>query len=236
MTATSPAACSMPRVTRSVNRHTIDMVTAGCVRRAAMGGCARGSPRCSTWPLSSNCSRDRDREPGLRRRPGHRPRNPRPRTTRQTAAPHRSGIPTARFRDPADRHGGPPRHRGDRGGPGLHQPLGQSALAHTLTTTDFRTGHRPSWRGGRDRQTWPRTGDQATAGRTPHGQRTAAGTPPARPDPQPSTTPRRRGSSGPPTRPPRGMPVHRKTPTASGQHRSGRTGLTPAHQLGTVPG
>jgi IS605 OrfB family transposase len=62
-----------------------------------------------------------------------------------------------------------------------------------------------------------------------NGQRTAAGTPPARPDPQPSTTPRRRGSSGPPTRPPRGMPVHRKTPTASGQHRSGRTGLTPAH-------
>ncbi len=34
------------------------------------------------------------------------------------------------------------------------------------------------------------------------GQRTAAGTPPARPDHQPSTTPRRRGSSGPPTHPP----------------------------------
>ncbi len=61
------------------------------------------------------------------------------------------------------------------------------------------------------------------------GQRTAAGTPPARPDDQPNTTPRRRGSSGPPTRPPRGMPVHRTTPAASGQHRSGRTGLTPAH-------
>ncbi len=61
-----------------------------------------------------------------------------------------------------------------------------------------------------------------------NGQRTAAGTPPARPDHQPSTTPRRRGSSGPPTRPPRGVPVHRTTPAASGQHRSGRTGLTPA--------
>ena len=61
------------------------------------------------------------------------------------------------------------------------------------------------------------------------GQRTAAGRPPARPEHQPSTTQRRRGSSGPPTRPPRGMPVHRKTPTASGQHRSVRTGLTPAH-------
>ncbi len=60
------------------------------------------------------------------------------------------------------------------------------------------------------------------------GQWTAAGTPPARPDHQPSATPRRSGSSGPPTRPPRGMPVPRKTPTASGQHRSGRTGLTPA--------
>jgi transposase len=61
------------------------------------------------------------------------------------------------------------------------------------------------------------------------GQRTAVGTPPARPDDQPNTTPRRRGSSGPPTRPPRGVPVHRTTPAASGQHRSGRTGFTPAH-------
>jgi IS605 OrfB family transposase len=60
------------------------------------------------------------------------------------------------------------------------------------------------------------------------GQRTAAGTPPARPDRHPSTTPRRHGSSGPPTHPPRGVPVHRKTPAASGQDRSGRTGHTPA--------
>ena len=59
-------------------------------------------------------------------------------------------------------------------------------------------------------------------------QRTRVGTPPARPDHQPSTTPRRCRSSGPPT-PPRGARVHRTTPTASGQHRSGRTGLTPAH-------
>ncbi|HKH51559.1 MAG TPA: hypothetical protein VKA77_07150 [Mycobacterium sp.] len=61
------------------------------------------------------------------------------------------------------------------------------------------------------------------------GQRTAAGTPPGRPDHHPSTTPRRCSSSDPPTHPPRGVPVHRKTPTASGQDRSGRTGLTPAH-------
>ena len=59
-------------------------------------------------------------------------------------------------------------------------------------------------------------------------QRTSVGTPPARPDHQPGTTPRRCRSSGPPT-PPRGARVHRTTPTASGQHRSGRTGLTPAH-------
>jgi hypothetical protein len=60
-------------------------------------------------------------------------------------------------------------------------------------------------------------------------QRTSAGTSPARPDHQPSTTPRRCRSSGSPPRPlRRGVPVHRTTPTASGQHRSGRTGLTPA--------
>jgi IS605 OrfB family transposase len=61
-----------------------------------------------------------------------------------------------------------------------------------------------------------------------NGQRTAAGTPPARPAHQPSTTPRRRGSSDPPTHPPRGVPVHRKTPAASSQHRSGRTELSSA--------
>jgi IS605 OrfB family transposase len=60
-------------------------------------------------------------------------------------------------------------------------------------------------------------------------QRTSVGTSPARPDHQPSTTSRRCRSSGSPPRPPRrGVPVHRTTPTASDQHRSGRTGLTPA--------
>lgn len=54
-------------------------------------------------------------------------------------------------------------------------------------------------------------------------QRMRAGTPPARPD-QPASTTRRCRSSGSPPRPPRrrGMPVHQITPTASGQHRSGR--------------
>jgi hypothetical protein len=61
------------------------------------------------------------------------------------------------------------------------------------------------------------------------GQRTAAGTPPATPN-RSSSHGGRRGSSGPPTRP-RGVPVHRTTPAASGQHRSGRSraGPTPAH-------
>jgi hypothetical protein len=61
-------------------------------------------------------------------------------------------------------------------------------------------------------------------------QRMRAGTPPVRPDQPPGTT-RRCESSGTPPRPPRrrGMPVHQRTPTVSGQHRSGRTGLTPAH-------
>jgi IS605 OrfB family transposase len=61
-------------------------------------------------------------------------------------------------------------------------------------------------------------------------QRMNAGTPPTRAD-QPSGTTRQCGSSGPPGDPQRrrGTPVHRKTPTTSSQHRSGCTGLTPAH-------
>jgi IS605 OrfB family transposase len=62
-----------------------------------------------------------------------------------------------------------------------------------------------------------------------NGQRTAAGTPPARPDHPPGHV-GRHGSPGPPTRPPRGVPVHRRTPAPRGQHRPGRTRaeLTPA--------
>src|SRR3979409_1964136 len=45
--------------------------------------------------------------------------------------------------------------------------MGRPTLGETLAAADFRTGHRPSRRGDRDRQTWPRTDDQATAGRTP---------------------------------------------------------------------
>ncbi|MCU1699752.1 MAG: hypothetical protein JWR34_5815 [Mycobacterium sp.] len=61
-------------------------------------------------------------------------------------------------------------------------------------------------------------------------QRTVTGSPPARPDRQPDHV-GRHSSSDPPPRTPRGEPVPRRTPAASGQHRSGRTraGLTPAH-------
>jgi IS605 OrfB family transposase len=62
-----------------------------------------------------------------------------------------------------------------------------------------------------------------------NGQRTATGTPPARPDHPPGHV-GKHGSPGPPTRPPRGVPVHRGTPATRGQHRSGRNRarLTPA--------
>jgi hypothetical protein len=60
---------------------------------------------------------------------------------------------------PTHLDGGPPRHRSDRGGRGLHQQMGRSTLGETPTTADFRTGHPPSRRGDRDRQTWPRIND-----------------------------------------------------------------------------
>ena len=59
------------------------------------------------------------------------------------------------------------------------------------------------------------------------GQRTAVGTPPTRPD-RLRNRDCRHGSSGPPTRTIRGVPVHRRTPANRGQHRSGRPALGPA--------
>jgi hypothetical protein len=59
-----------------------------------------------------------------------------------------------------------------------------------------------------------------------NGQRTVAGTPPARPDRQPNHD-GRHGSSGPPMHT-RCAPVHRRTPAASGQHRSGRDRAEPS--------
>ena len=62
-----------------------------------------------------------------------------------------------------------------------------------------------------------------------NGQRTAAGTPPARPE-QHRNHVGRHGRSGPPART-RCAPVHRRTPAASGQNRPGRdrATLTAAH-------
>ncbi|UNB54900.1 hypothetical protein [Mycolicibacterium sp. YH-1] len=68
-----------------------------------------------------------------------------------------------------------------------------------------------------------------------NGQRTVTGTPPARLDRRPSRG-GRRGSSGSPT-PTRCVPVHRRTPAGSGQHRSGRNraGPSPAHHKERLP-
>ena len=142
-----------------------------------------------------------------------------------------AGIPTARFRTRLTGMASPPRDRRDRGGPGLHQPLGCSPLARTPATADFRTGHRAPCRGGRDRQTWPRTGDQAAAGRTP--QRTAdrcgQATGQARTSAEHHTTTARqfRPTDTPTTRhagPPEN--THRQRPTPFGPHRTHSCSLT----------
>ena len=142
-----------------------------------------------------------------------------------------AAIPTGGFRYPAHRDGRPAWHRRDRGGCGLHQPLGEPTL-----------GKAPLQQQTSDPATMTRHhGAAAAIGRRGlglairrrpaglrSGQRTAADTPPDRPDRHPRTTPGCR-SSGPPTRTPRGVPVHRRTPTHRGQDRSGRTGIAPAH-------
>jgi IS605 OrfB family transposase len=63
-----------------------------------------------------------------------------------------------------------------------------------------------------------------------NGQRTASGTPPARPNPHPSTTPRRHGSSGPP-HPPDGCRSTRKhPPPAANTVRTAQDSLLLTHQ------
>jgi hypothetical protein len=111
----------------------------------------------------------------------------------------------------------------------LHQPLGEQHWKTPLqqqtsgTVTRHHAAAAAIGRRGlrlaiRRRPAGPRTG-----------LRTAAGTTPTRPHHQP-THGGRYGSSGPPKRTHRGVPVHRRTPARRGQHRSGRTqaGLTPA--------
>ena len=101
-------------------------------------------------------------------------------------------------------------------------------LANGHTGTVNLSNPRATFAGSPPRFTRSRVNEAYVVSRTPgprSRQRTAAGTPPARPDHQPSTTPRRRGSSGPPTRPPRGVPVppdntRRQRPTPFGPHRT----------------
>jgi hypothetical protein len=155
---------------------TIAVETAG-LGASRRDGRVRGHQHAAGPGPSAELLGDRGGEPRLRRRARHRARNPGSRQARETVAPHRRRHTHRKVPHPADRHGRAAWGRDHRGGPGLHQPLGRPALAHTLTTTDFRSGHRhhPSRGGGRDRQTWPGLGDQATAGRTPHPTADACG-------------------------------------------------------------
>jgi hypothetical protein len=74
------------------------------------------------------------------------------------------------------------RRRGDRGGRGLHQQMGQPALDHTVAATDFRAGFVTRHHGAA--AAIGRRGLGLAIRRRPagprNGQRTAAGTPPPR--------------------------------------------------------
>jgi hypothetical protein len=143
-----------------------------------------------------------------------------------------AGIPTAKFRNrligmAAGRGiaiiGVDPAYTSQWGAQHWRKPLQQQTSDYTAVTGHHGAaaaiGRRGLGMAIRRRPAGPR-----------NGQRTAAGTPPARPDDQPGTAPRRCRSSGSPPHP-RGKRVHRPTPTVSGQHRSGRNRaeLTPAH-------
>lgn len=143
-----------------------------------------------------------------------------------------AGIPTRKFRDRlcamASRRevavlGVDPAYTSAWGRQHWHKPLQQQTSDPAAVTVHHGAaaaiGRRGLGQPIRRRPAGPRTQ-----------QRMRAGTPPARPHRPPGTT-RQCESSGPPARPQRrrDMPVHQRTPTASGQHRSGRTGLTPAH-------
>ena len=141
-----------------------------------------------------------------------------------------AGIPTRRFRDRligmAARRGlavigVDPAYTSQWGSQHWRKPL-QQQTSDPSTVTGHHGAAAAIGRRGLGLAIWRRPAGPR------NGQRTAAGTPPARPDRLPSTTHGGCGSSDPPTHPPRGVPVHRKTPIHRGQHRSGRPGLTPA--------
>ena len=72
---------------------------------------------------------DRGGEPRLCRRARYRARDSRQGQTGQAIAPHRGRDPHSPVSGSAGGDGRPARHRGDRGGPRLYQPMGQPALA-----------------------------------------------------------------------------------------------------------
>jgi hypothetical protein len=95
--------------------------------------------------------------------------------------------------------------------PASADPDGQNNIVVTLTAEIARVKTQ-------------RQDPQRTGGTSACGGRTAVGTPPARPNRHPSTTHGGCGSSGPPTHPPRGVPVLRPLDL---RHRAARGALRP---------
>jgi IS605 OrfB family transposase len=155
-------------------------------------------------------------------------RRPRGKRLRRTIA----GIPTRRFRA---RLAGMAARRGVAVigvDPAYTSRWGNQHWTTPFAATDFRPGHRdsPSRRGGRDRQTWPRTGDQATAGRTPHRTADRCGhtTVQARPSPRLRWQARQFRPTDTPTIRYLGSPenTRRQRPTPFGPHRTHSCALT----------
>ena len=199
----------------------------GWRRPAVMGGCGRPSPLCSTTPSNTTVRRSWWR---ISTSPTRGPPGGKPWAAANAESDCAAPWPVSPPRGSATRltaHGRPPRHRRDRGGrrptpaswgnQHWRKPLQQQT---SDPVTDRHHGAAAAIG-----QTWPRPGDQATAGRTP--QRTAdrCGHSTGQARHQPSTTPRRCRSSGPPTHPPSrraGPPdnTHRQRPTPFGPHRT----------------
>ena len=209
---------------------TIPMELPACGPATVTAGFGRRSPRCSTSPSGTNAPRSWSRilispMPAL------------PAAKRWAAASAVNGYGAPSLAYPPDDSVNRLTAMASRCGigvigvdPAYTSTWGRQYWAKPLQQqTSDPSCHRASRRGGRDRQTGTRHADQASTTGPRTQQRMRAGTPPGRPVRPPNTT--RRASPGSPTRPQRrrGAPVHQKTPTASGQHRSGRTGLTPAH-------
>ena len=240
-----PRVCSTRRATRSVNPSPSPSKPRGCEHRGAMGGYARPSPRCSTTPTSRTARRSwwrtstsPTRAPQAGKPSGAAQRGKR---LRRTVA----GIPTRKFRTRltgmANRRGiaiigVDPAYTSRWGAQHWREPF-QQQTSDPATVTAHHAAAAAIGRRGlglaiRRRPAGPRTR-----------QRTSVGTSPARPDAEPSTTPRRCRSSGSPPRPPptrRAGPsdnTHRQRPIPFGPHRTHscsviRNGLPPPVVLG----